>query len=75
MIFLFNHINDASQLFNLLLNSSICYSTLQTATQLFNLLLNSSILSGNEVEAIRLVPSKVTLDSSGRQIGELRNEK
>lgn len=38
------------------------------------MLLNSSIFSGNEVEAIQLVHSKVTLDSSGRQIGELRNE-
>ena len=26
--------------------------------------------TGNEVEGIRLVPSQVTLDSSGRQIGE-----
>ena len=37
---------------------------------LFSFLLFSFPCTGNEVEGIRLVPSQVTLDSSGRQIGE-----
>ena len=41
---------------------------------LSSLLIHSLFFSfpctGNEVEGIRLVPSQVTLDSSGRQIGE-----